>query len=369
MKNSLTLVVLCALLTAVHVRAGEEAVVPDKEPPGAQAKPPAKRKQAVTPKKEALTPEQQKEEARLADARKRFEGIDEECLPTVLDLEEEYPKLIKSWIEVTGMYADLGRLAETFGTKARPRAQREVEKIEEDLPDERDEFREMYDDVIASIEKDRKGLRGRLARMESKRVDGRVNQSLDKAIAELKERTSAFGRQIDALDKLENKVTYGRRKVPDALALLGISTRDTMLKQAARDFPEITELRLSIKDHQADIADIEALKDKPEWSRTHEVALARGRAGLEKTSEKLKKEAEKTKAPMLKELEKAAKKIAVAEQKIESKRKRKQSIERDEDKLMELQSEKMTLELQLQSIDKLATWQEPGEKKEPAAGH
>ncbi|MBT3294913.1 MAG: hypothetical protein HN919_06480 [Verrucomicrobia bacterium] len=299
----------------------------------------------------------------------RFEGIDVQHHAYIKTLEKTHKALLLSWFKLRDLYAEAHHCATVFGTRERKRARSKLPSLLSKIDSEKIKFERAYERARAPILKKEMALRDRAMKLSEKQ-GAKEDPLVDKRLEELYSEAYAQGAQLSTLKALD-KAFYRGANMPSELTQLGLPAKASVASKVLKKNPRLVEARFTIKDCEADLATLDALKaameqdPKKRWGAAQESMVKRTRQTLDKAVANLKKEAERVKLPFLRDAAKFKKKVDMTQKKIDDLEKRKRKTTTYEQRLSEYTAEMDQYLEAAALIDQLTIWKQP-EKKAPA---
>jgi hypothetical protein len=304
----------------------------------------------------------------------RFEGIDAHHHAYIKTLEKTHKALMLSWFKLRNLYAEAHYCASVFGTRERKRARSKLPGLLSKIESEKTKFKKAYDRARQPIEKKQRGLQDRAMTLSGKK-GAQEDPLVNKRLEELYSAAYALGDQLSTLKALDGAFSRGAN-MPSELVQLGLKSKDSTASKVLRENPRLVEARFVIKDCEADLATLDALKAALEqdpqkrWGASQESMVRNTRLTLDRAAANLKKEAERVKQPFLRDAAKFTKKVDMTQKKIDDLEKRKRKTTTSEQRLSEYTAEMDRNVEAAALIDRVAAWKQP-EKKAPekTGGH
>jgi hypothetical protein len=300
----------------------------------------------------------------------RFERIDDHHHAYIKTLEKTNKALMVSWFKLRDLYAEAHHCASVFGTRERKRARSRLPGLLRKIESEKIRFENASERARAPIEKKQRALKDRAVKLSEKR-GAKEDPLVDKRLTELYSAAYALGDQLSTLDALDKAFSRGAN-MPSERVQLGLKSKDSAAcKVLLEQNPRLVEARFVVKDSEADLATLDALKAAMEqdprkrWGASQDAMVKRARQALDRAVAALKKEAERAKLPFLRDAAKFKKKVDMTQKKIDELEKRKRTTTTYEQRLSEYTTE---LDRNVEAaalIDRVADWKKP-EKKAPA---
>ena len=299
----------------------------------------------------------------------RFEGIDAHHHAHIKTLETTDKALMLSWFKLRELYAEAHYCASVFGTRERKRARSKLPSLLSKIESEKIKFEKAYERASAPIEKKQRALNDRAMKLSEKQ-GAKEDPLVDKRLEELYSAAYALGEQLSTLKALKGAFHRGAN-MPSELVQLGLKSSDSTAAKVVRENPRLVEARFVIKDCEADLATLAALKaameqdPKRRWGSSQESMVRNTRLTLDRAVANLEKEAERAKLPFLRDAAKFKNQVEMTQKKIGELEKRKRKTTIYEQRLSEYTAEMDRNVEAAALIDQLATWKQP-EKKAPA---
>jgi hypothetical protein len=298
----------------------------------------------------------------------RLKGIDADHHAYIKTLEKTHKALMLSWFKLRNLYAEAHYCASVFGTRERKRARSKLPGLLSKIESEKTKFKKAYDRARQPIEKKQRGLQDRAMTLSGKK-GAQEDPLVNKRLEELYSAAYALGDQLSTLKALDGAFSRGAN-MPSELVQLGLKSKDSTASKVLRENPRLVEARFVIKDCEADLATLDALKaameqdPKKRWGASQESMVRNTRLTLDRAAANLKKEAERVKLPFLRDAAKFTKRVDMTQKKIDDLEKRKRKTTTSEQRLSEYTAEMDRNVEAAALIDRVAAWKQP-EKKAP----
>jgi hypothetical protein len=299
----------------------------------------------------------------------RLKGIDAHHHAYIKTLEKTHKALMLSWFKLRNLYAEAHYCASVFGTRERKRARSKLPGLLSKIESEKTKFKKAYDRARQPIEKKQRGLQDRAMTLSGKK-GAQEDPLVNKRLEELYSAAYALGDQLSTLKALDGAFKRGAN-MPSERVQLGLKSKDsTASKVLLKQNPRLVEARFVIKDCEADLATLDALKAAMEqdprkrWGASQDAMVRNTRLTLDRAVATLKKEAERVKLPFLRDAAKFTKRVDMTQKKIDDLEKRKLKTTTSEQRLSEYTAEMDRNVEAAALIDRVAAWKQP-EKKAP----
>jgi len=302
----------------------------------------------------------------------RFESIDAHHHAYIKTLEKTHKALMLSWFKRRDLYAEAHHCATVFGTRERRRARNKLPGLLSKIDSEKIKFEKACERARHPIEKKERALRDRAMTLSEKQ-GAKEDPLVDKRLEELYSDAYALGEQLRTLKALEGAFHRGAN-MPSELVQLGLKSKNSTAAKVLKENPRLLETRFVIKDCEADLATLDALKaamaqdPRKRWGSSQESMVKRTQLTLDKAVANLNKEAERVKLPFLRDAAKFKKKVEMTQKKIDDLAKRKRKTTTYEQRLSDYTAEMDRNVEATALIDQLMVWKQPEKKaaKKPA---
>ena len=300
-------------------------------------------------------------------ANPRLKGIDADHHAYIKTLEKTHKALMLSWFKLRNLYAEAHYCASVFGTGERKRARNKLPGLLNKIDSEKTKFKNAYNRARQPILKQERALRDRAMTLSEKK-GAQENPLVNKRLEELYSAAYALGDQLDTLEALAGAFKRGAN-MPSQLVQLGLKSSNSTASKVLQENPKLVKARFVIKDCEADLATLDALKaameqdPKKRWGASQESMVRNARLTLDRAVANLKKEAERVKLPFLRDAAKFTKRVDMTQKKINDLEKNKRKTMTYEQRLSEYTAEMDRNVEAAALIDQLADWKQPEKKK------
>jgi hypothetical protein len=296
----------------------------------------------------------------------RLKGIDADHHAYIKTLEKTHKALMLSWFKLRNLYAEAHYCASVFGTGERKRARNKLPGLLNKIDSEKTKFKNAYERARAPIEKQQRGLQDRAMTLSEKK-GAQDDPLVNKRLEELYSAAYALGDQVSTLKALAGAFKRGAN-MPSARVQLGLKSDKSTASKVLQENPKLVEARFVIKDCEADLATLDALKaameqdPKKRWGASQESLVKNTRLTLDRAVAALKKEAERVKLPFLRDAAKFTKRVDTTQKKINDLEQHKRKTTTYEQRLSEYTAEMERNVEAAALIDRVANWEQPEKK-------
>ncbi len=229
----------------------------------------------------------------------RFEGADKSARKALLELDAMDPKLVDTWVELRQAKAEERTVDSIWGVEARPAAEKRMATLESRIPRLNEDFNKRYEKRVEKLKWELKKKQKEVEKLSARSTSG---DRLTTAKAE----EALYVKMLSALRDMEKAVAIKKRSTTgDRLSQIGLSTRDSKLREEMIKQKRITKTAYDIKDLKADIAALETRKkEDKDWGSGDERRLKMTRIQIEKTGKNIEDQVARVRMRLQQNIEK-----------------------------------------------------------------